>query len=472
MAYKTYSQSDSRWGKKNYDGSSMSNSGCGPTAVADLAFAVDGKTTPWDVAKWMKSKGYAVRGQGTAWAGIPAAMKHFGLTNVKNVAKMSDVFNYISKGYCAVFLMSKGSRGGCVWTTSGHFIAVTGYKHKGGKHYFYTRDPGWRDHTGWYCYEDKMRGLIPQVWVGIAKPKEPPKKPTGKYTGTIPKPVLKKGAKGEQVKLLQKFLNWYLGIKLAVDGIFGDDTFNALKQFQHAEGIKVDGAYGNGSYKRAKSYYKAPEPPKPTPTPTPTPKADKYKVIDVSEWQGKIDWAKVKSDGVVGAIIRYADGDYLDPDFAYNMKNAKANGLHIGAYIFSRAKTKAGGESEATRLFNACKPYAPDLPLYIDLEDSKLSKYANTVAQAFIAKIKALGGKPGVYANLNWWNNYLTKTAPLSFAMWLAQYNSTMDYKPKNYVGMWQYSSSGKVKGISGRVDMNWLYQRYWETPEPVKKKD
>lgn len=474
MAYKTYSQSDSRWGKKNYDGSSMSNSGCGPTAVADLAFAVDGKTTPWDVAKWMKSKGYAVRGQGTAWAGIPAAMKHFGLTNVKNVAKMSDVFNYISKGYCAVFLMTSGSRGGCVWTTSGHFIAVTGYKHKNGKHYFYTRDPGWRDHTGWYCYEDKMRGLIPQVWVGIAKAKTPepvPKKPTGKYSGAIPKPVLKKGAKGTQVKYLQKFLNWYLGIKLAVDGIFGDDTFNALKQFQRTEGIKVDGAYGNGSYKRAKSYYKAPEPPKPTPEPTPTPKADKYKVIDVSEFQGKIDWAKVKSDGVVGAIIRYADGDYLDPDFKYNMENAKANGLHVGAYIFSRAKTKAGSEKEATRLFNACKPYAPDLPLYIDLEDSKLSKYANTVAQAFIAKIKALGGKAGVYANLNWWNNYLAKTAPLSFAMWLADWGNTIHYKPKNYVGMWQYSSSGKVKGISGRVDMNWLYQRYWEAPEPVKKK-
>lgn len=256
MAYKTYSQSDSRWGKKNYDGSSMSNSGCGPTAVADLAFAVDGKTNPWDVAKWMKSKGYAVRGWGTAWAGIPAAMKHFGLTNVKNVAKMSDVFNYISKGYCAVFLMTKGSRGGCVWTTSGHFIAVTGYERKNGKNYVYTRDPGWRDHTGWYCYEDKMRGLIPQVWVGIAKPKEPPKKPTGKYSGTIPKPVLKHGSRGSNTEDLQRFLNWYLPEKLVTDGIFGDLTESAVMDFQSTEGISADGIYGPKSQAKANAYKK------------------------------------------------------------------------------------------------------------------------------------------------------------------------------------------------------------------------
>ena len=252
--YKTFSQSDSRWGKKNYDGDTMSVSGCGPTAVAMLAYAVNPKINPWTVAKWMKKKGYAIKGWGTDWNGIPAAMKHFGLTKVKNVGPMSDVFDYISKGYCAVFLMRKGSRGGCVWTTSGHFIAVTGYKHKNGKHYFYTRDSGWRDHTGWFCYEDKMKNLIREVWVGIAKPKEPPKKPTGKYSGTIPKPVLKHGSRGSNTKDLQRFLNWYLSEKLVTDGIFGDLTESALEQFQYAEGIKVDGIYGSGSQKKSKAY--------------------------------------------------------------------------------------------------------------------------------------------------------------------------------------------------------------------------
>lgn len=195
--------------------------------------------------------------------------------------------------------------------------------------------------------------------------------------------------------------------------------------------------------------------------PSSTPKT--YKVIDVSDWQSKIDWKKVKADGITGAIIRYADGDTLDKRFKENMANAKAAGLHIGAYIFSRAKSKAGAEKEATRLFKACKPYAPDMPLYIDLEAKGLEKYADTVAKAFISKMKSYGGRPGVYANLNWWNNYLKDTAKLSFAMWVAQYNDTMDYKPKADVGMWQYTSSGKVSGISGKVDMDKCYVQYWK---------
>lgn len=189
-----------------------------------------------------------------------------------------------------------------------------------------------------------------------------------------------------------------------------------------------------------------------------TSKASKYKVIDVSVWQGDIDWKKVKADGVVGAIIRYADGDTLDSKFKKNMKNAKAAGVHVGAYIFSRAKTKAQAEKEAERLFNACKPYAPEMPLYIDLEASGLEKYGNTVAKAFLNKIKALGGNGGVYANLNWWNNYLTKVK--TDEKWIAQYNDKCTYKGD--FQMWQYSSSGKVKGISGKVDMDWCYKSYW----------
>ena len=195
-----------------------------------------------------------------------------------------------------------------------------------------------------------------------------------------------------------------------------------------------------------------------------------YKVIDVSEHQKTIDWAKVKADGVVGAIIRYADGDYLDVNFDKNMKGAKAAGLHVGSYIFSRAKTKAQAESEAERIFNACKPYDLDMPIYIDLEVAKLSKYADTVAPAFLNKTKALGGRGGVYANLNWWNNYLKNTAKNYSAnpFWIAQYNSTMDYKPASRMGMWQYSSSGKVAGISTNVDMDECYIQYWPD-EPVK---
>ena len=249
-----------------------------------------------------------------------------------------------------------------------------------------------------------------------------------------------------------------------------------MKAWQKKLGVTADGIFGAASMKAWQKYLNSNS--KAVYPPSPKPRA-KWKVIDVSDWQDKIDWKKVKADGVVGAIIRYADGDYLDKRFQENMKNAKAAGVHVGSYIFSRAKTKVEAEKEASRLYNACKVYSPDMPLYIDLEDAKLSKYANTVAEAFCKKMVALGGKPGIYANLNWWNNYLTVSKYKAYALWIAQYNDKMTHKNPSLFGMWQYTSKGSVKGISGRVDMDWCYVEYWKdapkptptpTPTPSKK--
>lgn len=263
------------------------------------------------------------------------------------------------------------------------------------------------------------------------------------------------------IKNLQKWVG------TAQDGVLGEQTIKAL---QKKLGVSSDGIFGANSMRAWQEYLNTHDK-----AVYPTPVADtSYKFIDVSDWQGSIDWAKVKADGVVGAIIRYADGTTLDKRFAENMRNAKANGLHIGSYIFSRAKTKAEAEAEATRLYNACKQYSPDMPLYIDLEVASLAKYANTVAQSFLVKMKALGGRGGVYANLNWWNNHLADTAKnySTNAFWIAQYNSTMDYKPASRMGMWQYASSGTVNGISGRVDMDKCYRAYWEDATPKKTID
>lgn len=254
------------------------------------------------------------------------------------------------------------------------------------------------------------------------------------------------------VKKLQKWLG------ITADGVWGEKTSKAL---QKKLGVSVDGIFGTNSMKAWQKFLNEH---KKASDSTPSTGKREYKVIDVSDWQGHIDWPKVKADGVVGAVIRYADGDVLDKRFAENMKNAKAAGIHIGSYIFSRAKTKAEAEKEAERLFNACKPYGPDMPLYIDLEAKGLEKYADTAAIAFLDKMKALGGRPGVYANLTWWNHYLKKTATEhnNNAFWIAQYNSTMDYVPASRMGMWQYTSSGKVNGVSGKVDMNHCYVEYW----------
>lgn len=260
------------------------------------------------------------------------------------------------------------------------------------------------------------------------------------------------------IKNLQKWVG------TTQDGVLGEKT---IKAWQKKIGVSSDGIFGSNSMRAWQEYLNTHDK-----AVYPTPSVDYYKVIDVSDWQGSIDWAKVKADGVVGAIIRYADGTTLDKRFAENMKNAKAAGLHVGSYIFSRAKNIAEAEAEATRLFNACKPYSPDMPLYIDLEVASLAKYANVVAQAFLVKMKALGGRGGVYANLNWWNNYLADTAKnySSNPFWIAQYNSTMDYKPSDRMGMWQYTSSGSVNGISGKVDMDKCYRAYWEKPTIVER--
>ena len=275
-----------------------------------------------------------------------------------------------------------------------------------------------------------------------------------------------------------KAMQTWLGMaKKDQDGYWGHDTSLTLQKYLVKEGFDIgpdgaDGYFGHDSMCGLQRFlnwqvYHV-DPPKPTPQPEPTPTSE-YKFIDVSSWQKKIDWAKVKADGIVGAIIRYADDDVIDNRFDENMKGAIAAGLHVGTYIYSRAKSKAEGERDAVRLYNASKPYMDkiDMPLYIDLEQKGLEKYADTVAIAFLNKMASLGVKKrGVYANLSWWNNYLKKTKSdyRSNAFWVAQYYDVCQFKPKEDVGMWQYTSKGKVNGITADwVDMDICYIAYWE---------
>lgn len=249
------------------------------------------------------------------------------------------------------------------------------------------------------------------------------------------------------------------------DGVLGEQT---VKAWQKKLGVASDGVFGTNSMKAWQKYLNENDKavyPKPRKF---------YKVIDISEHQGTIDFKKVKADGVVGVIIRYAEDDYLDPRFHEYMKGAKAVGLHVGAYIYSWAKTKAEAENYAVQLFNVCKPYGCDMPLYIDLEKKGYESYADDTAIAFLNKMKKLGGTGGVYANVTWWNNYLTKTVAKNPIMWVAQYYKECQYRPLSKVGMWQYTSEGSVSGINRVVDMNECYVAYWKqikpTPDPDKK--
>lgn len=240
MATKTFKQYDSKWGRKNYNGSStMSAAGCGPTSCACVIYNVNTRITPWTCAKYMKKNGYAVRNNGTAWSGIPACLKNFGMKNVKNIPKMSEIYKEMGKSNrCAVFLFRGGSKGGVTWTLGGHYLAVSGYKIKNSKHYFRMHDPGSRDHDGWYCYENTMKGLIAQVW-------------TCSYDTKLeaPEPTLKKGSYGNKVVQLQDCLNKVGDMDLEPDGEFGELTEKGLKKWEKEVGIKnPTGVYGKKCY--------------------------------------------------------------------------------------------------------------------------------------------------------------------------------------------------------------------------------
>jgi hypothetical protein len=191
----------------------------------------------------MKKNGYAVYDAGTAWAGIPACLKHFGMTEVKEHATMADAFKSMKKGHMAIILFRGGTKGGITWTLGGHFLGCTGYKEKDGKHKLYMRDPGGRDHDGWYTYETTMKGLVLAIWTCTYKKKKKTTetKPAATsstaaatkkhYSGKYPTAMVgKRTGSTKNVKRWQTFLNWW-GPDVVVDGIFGDDTYEKTKSF-------------------------------------------------------------------------------------------------------------------------------------------------------------------------------------------------------------------------------------------------
>jgi GH25 family lysozyme M1 (1,4-beta-N-acetylmuramidase) len=287
------------------------------------------------------------------------------------------------------------------------------------------------------------------------------KKPVIKYNGVIPKPLLKIGNKGNAVKDLQKFLNWYLTGKLVIDGEFGPKTKKALISFQKYEKLVKDGEYGDKSYAKAKSYKKQEE----------KSKSSMSYIVDVSYWQHDIDWNKVKKDDIAGAILRTSYTSQRsfslskDSTFEKNIKNAKKAGLYIGAYHYSQAISVKEAVKEAKYMCKILKPYKNDikLPVVCDWEfgirlDGRKAKSlgkakCTEIVNAFCKEVKKQGFAPMVYANYMTFSNYLntSKIKENDYLIWLAQYASkaSMDYD------MWQYSSNGKVAGIKNRVDVN-----------------
>jgi len=194
--------------------------------------------------------------------------------------------------------------------------------------------------------------------------------------------------------------------------------------------------------------------------------------IDVSKWNGTIDWSQVKNSGVNYVIIRCgyrgsSSGALIqDPKFKANIKGAQAAGIKVGIYFFTQAVNEVEAVEEASMVLDLIKGYNISYPVFADVESSGgradgISSAARTGAvNAFCKTIQNGGYKAGVYANKTWFTSKMNAPSLSGYKIWLAQYAAAPTYTATRH-DLWQYTSKGKVSGISGNVDMNISYLGY-----------
>ncbi len=190
--------------------------------------------------------------------------------------------------------------------------------------------------------------------------------------------------------------------------------------------------------------------------------------IDISKWNGKIDWKSIKKANVDFVIIRAGYGTgYVDPYFKINIENAIKNDLMIGIYWFSYSHTYQGAKLEAEKCYRTIKKYKDDitLPIFWDFEYDSVNyarkhghsiskKLASGMADTFCTTIKNKGMRAGIYTNIDYANNYFTKDVLSKYHTWIAQWTSTCTYK-EHYI-IWQCTDNFRVNGK--RFDLNRLY--------------
>lgn len=193
--------------------------------------------------------------------------------------------------------------------------------------------------------------------------------------------------------------------------------------------------------------------------------------IDVSAYQGDIDWVKVKESGVDFAIVRlgyrgYESGKLVEDKFArINLEGAAAAGIRIGAYFFSQALNVEEAREEAQFVLEILKDYMLTMPVVFDWEhvDSETARtnnmdpyVATDCAKAFLEIIDEAGYWPMMYFNTRQAQKLFYLDQLMEYDFWLALYSDRMTFPYK--VDMWQYTSTGTIPGIFGNVDVNVMF--------------
>ncbi len=202
-----------------------------------------------------------------------------------------------------------------------------------------------------------------------------------------------------------------------------------------------------------------------------------HKGIDVSKFQGEIDWSQVAGDGVEFAFIRVGSRAYgssgqllEDERFDENIKGAQAAGIKVGVYFYTQAITEEEVLEEAQYVLDKIEPYSLDCPVVFDVEktDSSGGRMNSLTAQErteftklFCDTIKNAGYRPMIYYNLNWGMMALDLSQLEEYDKWFASWSSTL-YYPYEYK-VWQYTKKGHVQGIGGEVDMSISFAPLWQ---------
>lgn len=193
------------------------------------------------------------------------------------------------------------------------------------------------------------------------------------------------------------------------------------------------------------------------------------KGIDVSAWQGKIDWQAVKNDGIQFAFVRIGHGAHvLDTYYSQNMKGAQEAGIPVGVYMYSTAKNEAEAIADAQFVIRNMEGYLVSYPVVIDLEDKSqdsLSKYQlGRIAKVFCDEVRAAGYTPMLYCNENWYKNRIDVSQITDVEKWIARWNVRYDTSIPR--GIWQ-SGVGRIQGVNTNVDIDFGYKDYTQIVTP-----
>ena len=180
--------------------------------------------------------------------------------------------------------------------------------------------------------------------------------------------------------------------------------------------------------------------------------------IDVSRWQGEINWSQVAADDVSFVMLGTRSKGAVDPYFHKNIQGAAAAGVKVGVYIYSLALTPEMAVQEADFVLDLIHDYPVSYPVAFDMEDSTQGALSKeelaAIANAFCSRISEAGYYPIIYANDNWLANKLDMNL-MDYPVWAARYSAKPDYP--NPV-MWQATSTGSINGISGNVDIDFQF--------------